>query len=88
MDAKRATEMEAEKGVKAKAAEEMSNWMTQRDIRLRAKKVRNAVLWFGLHLYRSTAMGTADDDFSRFFLLHRMETGAKNRYSSRRSSQR
>ena len=32
--------MEAEKAVKAKAAEEMSNWMAQRDIRLRAKKVR------------------------------------------------
>lgn len=42
LDAKRAAEMEAEKSVKAKAAEEMSNWMTQRDIRLRTKKVGNA----------------------------------------------
>ena len=39
LNAKLASEMEAEKAVKAKAAEEMSSWMAQRDIRLRAKKV-------------------------------------------------
>jgi hypothetical protein len=39
LNAKIAAEMEAEKAVKAKAAEDMSNWMAQRDIRLRAKKV-------------------------------------------------
>ena len=40
LDAKRTAETEAEKAVKAKAAEEMANWHTQRDIRLRAKKVQ------------------------------------------------
>lgn len=39
LETKRAAEMEAEKAVKIKANDEMGTWMTQRDIRLRAKKV-------------------------------------------------
>ena len=39
LETKRAAEMEAEKAVKVKANDEMGTWMTQRDIRLRAKKV-------------------------------------------------
>jgi predicted XRE-type DNA-binding protein len=39
LDAKRIVEAEAERAVKAKAAEDMSNWTAQRDIRLHTKKV-------------------------------------------------
>jgi hypothetical protein len=39
LDAKKLVEAEAERAVKAKAAEDMSNWTAQRDIRLHTKKV-------------------------------------------------
>jgi hypothetical protein len=39
LEAKRVVEADAEKAAKAKAKEDMSNWTTQRDIRLHAKKV-------------------------------------------------
>lgn len=41
IEAKRAQEFEAEKVVKSKALEELANWNTQRDIRLKAKKDTN-----------------------------------------------
>ena len=41
IEAKRAQEYEAEKVVKTKALDELSNWNTQRDIRLKAKKDTN-----------------------------------------------
>ena len=40
LEEKRAVEAQAEKAARAKAAEDMQNWTTQRDIRLHAKKVR------------------------------------------------
>lgn len=39
LEAKRVVEADAEKAAKAKAKEDMSNWTTQRDIRLHTKKV-------------------------------------------------
>ena len=39
LDAKKLVEAEAERAVKAKATEDMSNWTAQRDIRLHTKKV-------------------------------------------------
>ena len=41
LDAKRKAEAEAEKAVRAKAADDLSNWTTQRTIRLTAKKDTN-----------------------------------------------
>ena len=41
LDAKRATEAEAERSAKSKAADDLANWTAQRDIRLSAKKDQN-----------------------------------------------
>ncbi len=41
MDVKRAAEFEHEKAGRAKAQSDLSNWTTQRDIRLNAKKESN-----------------------------------------------
>jgi hypothetical protein len=43
LEVKRAAEAEAEKAVKAKAAEDMANWTAQREIRLHAKKVIQSI---------------------------------------------
>lgn len=45
LDAKKLVEAEAERAVKAKATEDMSNWTAQRDIRLHTKKVINSLLF-------------------------------------------
>jgi hypothetical protein len=41
LDDKRASEFEHEKASRAKAAEDLANWKTQREIRLTAKKEKN-----------------------------------------------
>ena len=97
LDAKRAAEMEAEKAVKAKAAEEMANWHAQRDIRLRAKKVcglagrrsfpsPSSLPFFFSKLFLRRPFPFLSVFRYRLFCVFRMQTGAKSRSCLRRSS--